>query len=373
MPPSRHSGQAALEKSPRIEAQHRIIAPEGMVELDNSELFELETGAETRPRSFTHDEMVTCESCLRANPPTRANCLYCGEQLAKVEVPAATPAQSEPRPAVVAETSFYVLLPPGGNESLDETKFQEIAARSDLKGLKGPELLTALKAGASLPLSQVARQEQADQLIAEFAERGIRAIAIKSDDLKSGSGVKKIRGFEFSEAGVAGWLGTSSERLFEKWDELILMVVGRLHTSNVEDVVRRKRGGSKPVERRELSNDESVFDLYSRSSADGWRIAAESFDFSCLGERKGITTFENFRTLINFFRERAETLTVDDSYLAARPLLGSVWSLEESTRTGGWRRSGAGKIDMSTVTTIDNESQFTNYSRLLRCLKLRQL
>ena len=219
---------------------------------------------------------------------------------------------------------------------------------------------------------QASTTKQADEIIEEFRRFGIPASLIKDEDLKPASANKKIRALEFSDAGVAGMVGTPAERLFTSWEDLSLLVTGRLQMNNVEDVVRRKRGGQKPVDRRELTNDESIFDLYSRSAEDGWRILADSFDFSCLGEGKGITAFENFRALINLFRERAENLEVDESYLAVRPVLAKVWPLGANMRTGGWRRSGAGKFDISTVTTIDNENQFTNYSRLLHWLKMRE-
>jgi hypothetical protein len=151
------------------------------------------------------------------------------------------------------------------------------------------------------------------------------------------------------------------------------MVVGRLHTTNVEDVAQQKRRGQKPVDHREVSHDEAMLDLYSRSNDTPCRILATSFDFSCLGERKGITTVENFRTLIGILRERASNLVVDDSYVTARAVLAYVWPLAKTTRTGGWRRAGAGKVEVSTVTTIDNEDQFNNYSRLLQVLRMREL
>jgi hypothetical protein len=47
--------------------------------------------------------------------------------------------------------------------------------------------------------------------------------------------------------------------------------------------------------------------------------------------------------------------------------------LEAQRRTGDWRRSGAGKFDMATVTTTDNETQFNRYSRLRHRLKLREM
>ena len=32
-------------------------------------------------RPFAPEQMVACEECLRANPPTRMACLYCGRKL----------------------------------------------------------------------------------------------------------------------------------------------------------------------------------------------------------------------------------------------------------------------------------------------------
>jgi hypothetical protein len=228
-----------------------------------------------------------------------------------------------------------------------------------------------LRAGGSLPLAQTNASKQAEDLIDEFRTIGVQTTLIRNEDLNADSVNKKVRALEFSDDGLTGLAGVSGERLFEKWSDLTLIVSGRLQINNVEDVVRRKRGRQIPVDRRELTNTESIFDLYGQSAAEGWRIAADSFDFSCLGERKGITAFENFGALIKLLRERAENLEVDDSYLAVRPLLANFWSLGASTHTGGWRRSGAGKFDLSTVTSTDNENQFSKYSRLLHCLRMR--
>lgn len=341
-----------------------------MTELDKSELLNLDTGAEARPRSFTPAEMVTCESCLRANPPTRPTCLYCGERLRPGEAVETPPAAEVEVVPASASPGCYVVLSVRTNGPLDESRLQQIATRSDLKL---PDLQNALRAGGALPLLQTNTSKQPDELVDEFRALGIPTSLVRNEDLKAGSTNKKIRALEFSDDGLTGFVGVSAERVFEKWDDLTLLVTGRLQMNNVEDIIRPKRGGQKPVDRRELTNDESIFDLYGRSAADGWRISADSFDFSCLGERKGITAFANFRALINLLRERAENLEVSESYLAVRSLLVKVWPLEASTRTGGWRRSGAGQFDLSTLTSTDNEGQFTNYSRLLQCLKMREL
>src|SRR5580765_7118103 len=103
-----------------------------LTELDNSELLNLETGAEPRPRSFTPAEMITCDSCLRANPPTRQTCLYCGERLPATEPIEAPPIESDATPVATAP-SFYVVLPVGSNGSLDESVLAQVASHSEVK------------------------------------------------------------------------------------------------------------------------------------------------------------------------------------------------------------------------------------------------
>lgn len=339
-----------------------------MTESDKSELLNLETGADARSRSFTPAEMLTCDSCLRANPPTRPTCLYCGERLRAAEPVEAPHAETDD--TLTVTPTFYVVLSVRPDEPISESVLEQVAIRSDSKLM---DLQSALRAGGALPLVQTSTSKQAESLIDEFRAMGIQTTVVRNEELNTNSVNKKIRALEFSDDGLTGLVGVSGERVFEKWGNLTLIVSGRLQINNVEDVVRRKRGRQIPVDRRELTNAESIFDLYGPATAEGWRIVADSFDFSCLGERKGITAFENFRELINLLHERAENLEVDDSYLAVRPLLANVWSLGASTHHGGWRRSGAGKFDISTVTSTDNENQFSNYSRLLQCLRMRKL
>jgi hypothetical protein len=54
-----------------------------------------------------------------------------------------------------------------------------------------------------------------------------------------------------------------------------------------------------------------------------------------------------------------------------RHALGAVWTLEQRTEAQGWRRERPGRYSTEAVTTSDNESQFTRYSRLRYYLKQR--
>jgi hypothetical protein len=135
----------------------------------------------------------------------------------------------------------------------------------------------------------------------------------------------------------------------------------------------KSRRNKKPAERRELTSDDMVLDLYTKNLDGGWRIAASNFDFSCLGPAKGVLATENFLTLINTIRQRALNAVFDDSYATARRALAEVWPLEQRNESQGWRRAGAGKFSMTTTTVKDNEAQFTRYSHLRHNQRLRQL
>jgi len=122
-----------------------------------------------------------------------------------------------------------------------------------------------------------------------------------------------------------------------------------------------------------LFSDEPLMDLYTRSDEAGFRVYSSSFDFSCLGTEKSVTAFENFTKLLNLLGRRAPKVEVDETYHSIRAVLGSIWPLEPQMSKGERRRSGTGKVDVSTVTTVDNETQFNCYSRLRQFVKLREL
>lgn len=202
--------------------------------------------------------------------------------------------------------------------------------------------------------------------------QGIETLTVAHEDLHLGSAAKRIRALELSDDSLTAISTSGIGKVTARWDEVTLLVVGRLLLNRHETEERKRRGRKQMVDSRQLSADESVLDLYTKSDEINWRISATNFDFSCLGSAKAVTTLENFVALISLLRDRASNARFDDSFNQARSALASVWPVEQQTRTGEWRRSGAGKFDVATVTTTDNEDQFRRYSRLRHCLKLRE-
>ena len=339
-----------------------------MTDPDEATLLNAPGEAEPPLRRFSQAEMITCEACLRANPPTRPNCFYCGAAL--LVSPAIQSAETAgSRTPESGSNGCFIVISQASREPITASSLEPLVARLNVKPA---DLQNALSRGGPLPVS-IEAMDQTSSLMDELRTIGLETVSITEEEISSLPVPKKIRALEFSDHGLTGLTKSSGEQFSVTWDELSLMVVGRLQSHQVELIERRKRGGAKPLDRRELSGDESVLDLYGKSGQEGWRITAGNFDFSSLGPKKGITTFENFRALVAELRERAPHLEVDEGYLPKRALLANVWPLGEGTQTGGLRRSGTGKFDVSTLTTTDNENQFNNYSRLVNCLKLREL
>jgi hypothetical protein len=331
--------------------------------------------SEAKPQSFNLAEMVTCDECLRANPPTRAGCLYCGAVLPVISnpeglQPAGEAIGSTAGPAANDSDGYYIILAPNQASIPSESSLSEIAS---LLQLKIPEVQNVFDGGRPVPVARAATPEQAAQLTDKLQALGVEADTFRAEGLDLDIPAKKIRALEFSEDELICVPASAGGRVSTPWDDVVLLIVGRLLVNRVEVEERRRRGGPKPLDTRHLFSDESVVDLYSKSNDAGFRISPSSFDFSCLGSEKAVTAFENFSGLLNLLRAHGPNVEVDAAYSGLRPVLANFWPLEPQTRKGDWRRSGAGKYDVATVTTTDNEAQFNRYSRLRHGLKLREL
>jgi hypothetical protein len=271
--------------------------------------------------------------------------------------------------ALAKDDGYYlVLAPPIGD--LTEASLAEAA--SSLR-LKVPELSRILGVSQPLPLSRVATSEEAALMGEQLRRCGIETVTVAHGNLHLEVSAKKTRALEVSDDALTEIPASGADRVTVQWDEVTLLVAGRLILNRQENEERKRRGRKQLVDSRQFSTDESVLDLYAKSADVNWRIYANNFDFSCLGSAKAVTTLENFAALISMLRGRAQKAQFDDSYNQARPALATVWPVEQQTRKGEWRRTSAGKVGVATVTTTDNEAQFTRHSRLRHYLRLREL
>jgi len=323
----------------------------------------------SEPRGFTPEQMVTCEACLRANPPTRTSCLYCAAQLRATDASAALQKPTL-RKLERWEQGFNTIFLPDSAAQLTE---ESLAAMADLLRLKREDLQRIIETGKPLPLARAATRDEASLIESKLAEMGVDVVVVSDSDLITDDSIqKRARAFELTESAlVARPAAGSGEALSVTWAEITLLVAGRLFIRKVEVEERKgRRAESEIVDARELSADEAVLDIYTSQPDGGWRIGAGNFDFSCLGAQKGLTTAQNFSTLVTILRERACRSFYDDSYHRVRHALGIVWPIEQQTEARGWRRERPGRVNTEAVTRSDNEMQFTRYSRLLHYLSL---
>ncbi len=318
-----------------------------------------DTGDHATLKKFAPDEMMRCEACLRANPPTRSQCMYCGAAL--------QPAEELSTPESEAhvdhnKAGYYALFRADQRTAIDDSLVEQLATRFRLKP---DELRVAVVTGTPLPLSTYSSSHDSSCAVNELRRMGLESCSVSDSDLNA-IPYRNIRSFEFSDAGVTGISRNGRERWFMAWREISLIVTGRLFTHRLEIDEKRSRSSVKPLDRRELTQDRSVIDLYSKADEAPWRIAVNEFDFSCLGERKALTAFDNANLLIQFLIEQSDA-ELNDSYGRVKAVLANVWPLQSATKEGRSQRPRAGRNEISTVTASDNETQFNNYSRMIWC------
>lgn len=319
------------------------------------------------PRGFAHDQMVRCEACLRANPPTRTSCLYCAAQL-----PATEAGDALQRPTLRRlekwEQGFNVVLSP-----TDAALFSSEALREAAELLRiQPEVLGRLiEAREPLPVARAATPNEAELVERKLGELGFKPLVIADNELGTESSfVKRARAFDLMEDAFVLHPAGGGEPARILWTEVSLLLVGRLIVREVAVEERKGRHAEKEiVDAREVSADEAVLDIYTTRDSVCWRVGAASFDFSCLGARKGLVAAQNLATLVSLLRERAAEAVYDDSYMRVRGVLAHAWPIEQQTEARGWRRNAPGRVTTEEVARSDNEPQFTRYSRLRHYLQ----
>lgn len=326
-------------------------------------------------RPFAPEQLVACDVCLRANAPTRMSCLYCGAPLPRSERSAALL-----RPTLKKleewEQGFNVVTLARAAGALTSEAAEEGAS---LLRLDTGRLKEILLAGRAMPLARAANADEAWLIVERLRALGLQTEVFPDEVLARRP--LRVRAFEFEDDALVCRAGPEAEPRRVPWSKVVLLVKGRIVSRRVE-VAERKRGlvgRSEPVETRELASDEAVLDIYTSSvegdtragEETGFRVMSGGFDYSCLGDDKGLLAAENFNALVAALRVRAPSSVCDEEYASQRPLLSDVWPSAERTESLGLRRERAGRFNTEAVTNVSNESQFTRYARLRHLLVLR--
>lgn len=311
--------------------------------------------------------MVTCELCLRNNPPTRLQCLYCAGSL-PVNNAGLNLQKPNLRPLENWEQGYNNIL-----KSFPATKLSDeaLASAADLLKLDKDVLKRLISSNHAVPVARTATRDEATLVQRRLSAVGIDTETIPDVNLAEAGAPFRVRAAEVSDIGLK-LFERQDVRPFElSWRQILLVVVGRLTVQRVEsreENARRKE--SRVLEASEFFTDETTLDFYATDRRP-FRIMSKSFDFSCLGPNKALVAQENMLKLLDVFREKAREATWDDSYNLVRRTLESIWPLERTEQSAGWRRDRPGKLTKGNITEFSNEAQFHKYSSLCHLLRLR--
>ena len=320
-----------------------------------------ESLVQTEPPGFAPEEMVPCEKCLRSNPPTRANCLYCSAALSGGK--RITDQRLAPlKPLEDSELGYNCILLPTEPNSLATVKLQDAA---QLLKLKLSELERIIDLQLALPLARTATREETEFLIAKLVPFGLKAMIVADVDLGgTTSAVVQIRAGEIGDDEMRLQQIGGAEGITIPWSQIVLLVSGRLITKRVESAEQKGRRGEREIlEANEFFADQLVMDLYVSGRTETFRITANNFDYSSLPGRS-LMVADNFALLLNLIKARSLKAHHDNSYFSLRQTLDTIWPSGHHTASGGLRRERPGKFSIEAVTESSNANQFTRYSRL---------
>jgi hypothetical protein len=319
------------------------------------------TGSHDAPRRFTAEELIACEKCLRANAPTRMSCLYCGAPLPVTEATAELR-----RPTLKKleewEQGQNVVLLPRGDSATPLGAVEEAASFLRLDAARLGEIVAARRA---LPLARASSVEEAQVITKRLGALGFN-VALLSDETLAKQ-PSRARAFTFDDDALICFSVLDAEPRRLPWTEIALLVVGRVVTKRVEVAERQAKLSSRSniVESREFAADEAALDIYATNAdGEGYRVMADNFDYSCLGDGKSLLARENFGALVKALCARAPSAILDEEYAGLRGLLSTVWPPAERTESLGLRRERPGRFSTGAVTSFTNETQFTRYARL---------
>ena len=311
----------------------------------------------SEPQGFSAEQMIRCEECLRANPPTRVSCLYCVAPLPLTETSARL-IKPVLRPPEKHQPGYNNILLPRDQVVRDEV----VADAAALLKLSVENVRDVISQSVALPVTRTASRIEAELVTDRLRELGLECLTVSDDEL--GDNVRRVRSMSFDDISLTLNQAGAAEQTRVSWSDIVLIVTGRLFETTVEITERiTRKPENEIVDTSEFFRDEFVIDLYTAAHSSTWRVGGSGFDFSCLGRDKALVVNENMSKLLALIVEKANA-SVDDSYARVRNLLELAWTTQPETQSSGWRRERPGKLSVGVSTTRSNEIQFTRYSRL---------
>ncbi len=318
---------------------------------------------QTEKLAFDAGQMVECGSCRRSKPPNRLGCLYCGSML---EMEMLDPIAVRPgfRKLDPWERGYNLVSKPRADPEI--TDFSQAAS---VLSIAEADLQAILRSPVPVPLCRVENEAEAASVHKVLAKIGIESSVVSDLELAADKPPIRLAGIEISESDVTMITFNSRREIGIALAEIVLLVEGIISVSSIDQVEKRKLGGrSQPLGDVSTVSDEPLLDIYSSADTVGYRVQTTGFDFSCLGNEKGLLAADNLKKLENRLTAVCFNSKFVTEYRLLRPTLGSVWEVEMRRDPKGLQRTGFGKREFGAVTSTSNLDQFTKFSRLQRLL-----
>jgi hypothetical protein len=307
--------------------------------------------------AFDPSAMVKCGGCGRMNPPNRLKCIYCAKVLA-LSQPSSTAIKLTLRKLELWEKGFNLVV----REQMARPQVLEAAK---FLSIESDNVEAVLEAGVPLPIARVESEAEAKLVQDGLAACGIGCSIVGDDELDAERLPVRLSGLEFVGDRCVPTDFNTGERAAVPLVELSLIVPGIVTIERVDSLEKKRRGGkTKLIDETATASDEMLLDLYTRHSRIGYRINLTGFDFSCLGDDKGLLAGENMRLLIVHLIRLLPNARLINDYTTIRHTLDRVWEIGSRKDSQGLQRSGFGKVEFGSTASRSNLYQFTKFSRL---------
>ncbi|HJU92962.1 MAG TPA: hypothetical protein VJ656_08525, partial [Pyrinomonadaceae bacterium] len=197
----------------------------------------------SEPQGFSAEQMIRCEECLRANPPTRITCLYCVAPLPLTEASARL-RKPVLRPPEKHQLGYNTIL-----LSQDQVPSPEIIAdAAELLKLSADRLHEIFAARIPLPVARTASREEAELVFNRLQDLGLSCLSLSDQDLGlTDNPVKRVKSMTFTDEYLTIQLAGAAEETVVAWTDIVLILPARLIETKVEITERITRKPEKEI------------------------------------------------------------------------------------------------------------------------------
>jgi hypothetical protein len=168
----------------------------------------------SEPQGFSTEQMIRCEECLRANPPTRVSCLYCVAPLPLTETSARLikPALRPPEKHQLGYNNILLANDQGADQVVSE---EVVVGAAELLKLSVENVREVLSQKTALPVARTASREEAKLVTERLRELGLQCLTASDDEL--GSTVRRVRSMMFDDDGLTIQQAGAADQVNVSW------------------------------------------------------------------------------------------------------------------------------------------------------------